>query len=138
MSPDAQGPFPRPLSASAEVDAWIEKAWDDVGVAWREYALGPGGSANAVCYHAQQAIEKMLKGNLQARGVQFPFSHDFVLLSTMLEKHEIRWKWPSEELAILTAYATNYRYPHLSAKRVDADHAIEVLKRAGIALGAIF
>ena len=41
---------------------WLERASEDIRAA--EVLLAEGGLANVVCFHAQQAAEKFLKGFL--------------------------------------------------------------------------
>ncbi len=40
-----------------------------------------------ICYHCQQAIEKMLKGVLISRGVMIKKTHDLGLLAEMLQEY---------------------------------------------------
>ena len=47
---------------------WIEKAEDDWDVAQCLYRKRKRPSYDAVCYHAQQSIEKYLKGRLEEVG----------------------------------------------------------------------
>jgi len=48
-----------------------------------------------VGFHAQQAVEKLLKAWIDALGSEYPFSHDISLLLTILEDHncnvELYW-----------------------------------------------
>ncbi len=41
---------------------WIKKAEGDVGTAVRESSVKEGANWDAVCFHAQQAVEKYLNG----------------------------------------------------------------------------
>ena len=50
---------------------WVGNAEDDLGVA-RELAKGRIGYPDQVCFHAQQAAEKYLKGLLPERSIAFP------------------------------------------------------------------
>lgn len=51
-------------------DEWIRKAEEDCRVANREMEAEPP-SFNAVCFHAQQCVEKYLKAVLQENDVVF-------------------------------------------------------------------
>ena len=132
-----QPPFAKPVSKDAEVAAWIDKAWGDVGVAIREHALGSNGSRDAVCYHAQQAVEKLLKATLLNRGVKFPKTHDLIVLSALLSNNDHRWSWDQGELSTLTSYAVEYRYPSLAASQNEANTAVQLLSRIWAALAPL-
>jgi HEPN domain-containing protein len=65
-----------------------------------------------LCFHAQQAAEKALKGVLVAHGAVFPRSHSIGLLFELISKIQI--KVPQElmeEASELTIYAVQARYP---------------------------
>lgn len=65
-------------------EEWIRKAEEDYRVANREMKAEPP-SFNAVCFHAQQCVEKYLKAVLQENEVLFQKVHDLeVLLSQCL------------------------------------------------------
>lgn len=135
--PIPQPPFAKPLSKDAEVSAWIDKAWGDVGVAIREHALDSNGNRDAVCYHAQQAIEKPLKAALLCRAVKFPKTHDLIVLSTLLSGHDHRWSWDHGELSTLTSYAVEYRYPSLAASQRESLQAVHLLSKIWIGLAPL-
>lgn len=66
---------------------------------------------DTVCFHCQQAAEKLLKAYLVGRGQAYPFTHDlFQILESILplnsEADELR-----DSLAILMPYAVEIRYP---------------------------
>ncbi len=63
---------------------WVEKAEGDFAVAGREPAA-PAPVFDAVCFHAQQCVEKYLKALLQDRGIDFPRTHDLVALAARVE-----------------------------------------------------
>jgi HEPN domain-containing protein len=70
---------------NATVREWIAKAEGDYATAERE--LNPTGTPNldAVCFHAEQCIEKLMKALLIHRGVTPPRSHDLVMLDRLLK-----------------------------------------------------
>ena len=59
---------------------WIGKAEEDAAVAERENRVRKQPSPGAVCYHAQQCIEKYLKAVLQEQGLPIPKIHDLTSL----------------------------------------------------------
>ena len=63
-----------------EVRQWIEKAEHDFTTAEYMLTLLEGCPFDTVCFHAQQCVEKYLKGYLIFRSVDFPKTHDLVVL----------------------------------------------------------
>jgi HEPN domain-containing protein len=59
---------------------WIKKAEKDFRVAKREINNAEPPSLNAVCFHAQQCVEKYLKAVLQETEVVFQKIHDLEVL----------------------------------------------------------
>ena len=60
---------------------WVKKAKGDVGTAKREAKVKEEVTNwDAVCFHAQQAVEKYLKGLLQQNGIVFSKTHDLSVL----------------------------------------------------------
>ncbi len=64
-----------------------------------------------VCFHAQQAIEKALKGLLIQRGLRFPPVHDLEQLLEIAQRAKIDLPDWAEELLDVTPYAVETRYP---------------------------
>ena len=64
-----------------------------------------------LCFHAQQAAEKALKGLLLAHGVDFPYIHDLGELLRLLEQTEAEIPSTVRDVARLTDYAVEARYP---------------------------
>ncbi len=58
---------------------WVEKAEEDFRVARREQGARPA-AHNAVCFHAQQCVEKYLKAFLQEHDLPFYRTHDLEAL----------------------------------------------------------
>lgn len=64
-----------------------------------------------ICYHCQQAVEKLLKGVLISYGVTIKKTHDLGLLAEMLlEYTEVAEKY-LEMCDDLTPYGVKIRYP---------------------------
>jgi len=63
-----------------------------------------------VGFHAQQAVEKAIKSVLASAGVAFPFTHDLTLLINLLRANDLPLPTDVENLHILTAFATVFRY----------------------------
>lgn len=110
-------------------DEWIRKAVEDYRVAKREMEAEPP-SFNAVCFHAQQCVEKYFKAVLQENEVAFQKIHDLeVLLDQCLsfipELEKLR-----EDAQKLNVFAVEVRYPGFDAQRKDAREALLSMERA--------
>ena len=87
---------------------WLRFARSDLAIAQRP----PEGAVllEALCFHAQQAVEKSLKAVLLAEGICFPRTHSTRILLNLLPT-----TLPSPgdlgALAALTDYAASSRYP---------------------------
>ncbi len=89
---------------------WLKHAASDVAMA----RLGFASSAvlsEQVCFHAQQAVEKALKGVLLHRQIRFPLTHDIQELIEIGEHANVDFPVWTEELPTLTPYAVETRYP---------------------------
>jgi len=63
------------------VAEWVKKAEGDAGTAKREAKVKEAATNwDAVCFHAQQAVEKYLKGLLQQNEITFSKTHDLSVL----------------------------------------------------------
>ena len=113
---------------------WFDKAEGDWHMAKREVAVVTDPSYDGVCYHAQQCVERLIKGAIIARKVTPPFIHDLVDLSDRLHGLEPAWAWDQTELERLTDGGVKFRYPQASATRQDAEAAFEILTRIRAAL----
>jgi HEPN domain-containing protein len=108
---------------------WIAKAEGDFATALREMAASENPNFDAVCFHAEQCVEKYLKALLIARGVTPPKVHDLVVLDHLLSPICPDWRWAAEELRLLTRAAVVFRYPGESAGREEATAALDVCTR---------
>ncbi len=111
------------------VKEWVIKAEDDLATAGREFRVIERPNFDAVCFHAQQCVEKLMKGLLIHLGVIPPKSHDLVRLSRLLAGVCGEWSWPLEELRFLTRAAVDYRYPGESADQEEAVMALSIATR---------
>jgi HEPN domain-containing protein len=59
---------------------WVDKAESDFRTATREIQVTQDPSYDGVCFHAQQCVEKYLKGYLQEISIAFPKTQDLVVL----------------------------------------------------------
>ena len=112
---------------------WVAKAEGDLATARRELRARSMPNYDSACFHAQQSAEKYLKALLQETAMPFGKTHNLSLLLDLLNS-----RYPSLELlrptlAILGAYAVEYRYPGESADKDLARQAVrmsEMVKNA--------
>jgi HEPN domain-containing protein len=115
-----------------EAANWFEFARTDLKMA--ELALAAG-LFNQACFHAHQAVEKLLKGFILARGKRVPRTHSLVDLGRLAQElgfpQELRNK-----IRILDGYYLPTRYPdaipdlsHLP-NRDEAQEALSMAKEA--------
>jgi len=107
---------------------WVAKAEGDYETALREYRARWRPNPDAVCFHAQQCVEKYLKAELQRNGVPFPRIHDLSqLLNLCLPRHPL-WDSMRPGLIALARYAVLFRYPGEFATRAEAKKAMATMK----------
>ena len=78
-------------------------------------------------FFSQQCIEKYLKGYLQEHGYSFRKTHDLLQLLDIIPDN-LGLLALRREASILTAYATEFRYPGESALKETAKEAVEFCK----------
>jgi len=89
---------------------WTGKADEDLLLADIGLKEGRRCPTSAVCFHAQQCIEKYLKALLVWRRIDFPKTHDIGALLKMIAK-PIGVSVGITKQRRFTAYATVTRYP---------------------------
>ncbi len=111
------------------VREWLEKAEKDYATARRELAAQEDLNYDAVCFHAQQCIEKLMKALLIQRSVMSGKTHDLAYLHQLLTPVCPEWSCPLEDLRFLTRAAVAFRYPGEAADREDAAQAFDIATR---------
>lgn len=109
-------------------EEWIKKAEEDCLVANRELRAEPPAS-EAVCFHAQQCIEKYMKAILQENEVEFEKIHDLdVLLGQCIDflpgLEDFR-----DELIKLSTYAVDVRYPGFDVSKEEAAECVKIMEK---------
>ena len=66
---------------------------------------------DTVCFHCQQAAEKILKATLAAGGRAYPFTHDLLLLLEKVLEIDNGAERLRNDLSLLMPYAVEIRYP---------------------------
>jgi HEPN domain-containing protein len=92
------------------VAEWVEKAEADLACAAHLLRIKAEWSAETICFHAQQCVEKYIKALLVLCRMDFPKTHDIRRLVTMLPP-DVRPDLSAVEQDTLTPYATATRYP---------------------------
>jgi HEPN domain-containing protein len=96
-----------------------------------EAALHAKGNPDSVLgFHAQQAVEKLMKALISARSVKFELTHDLMRLSTALKGLGEALPGTPIPLSDLNDFAIDYRYDLLFQHAVlSASDLIETVRR---------
>lgn len=108
---------------------WLFKADGDLRVARREMAVEDGPNYDAICMHAQQCVEKLMKAALIAAEAEAPKTHNLVWLARLLVAVHPTWVYDADELDHLSRGAVKFRYPGDSATAENAATALAVCER---------
>ncbi len=111
------------------VREWIDKAGADFATARRELAVADAPNYDAVGFHAQQCVEKLMKGLLIAQGVRPPKVHDLVELDRLLASVCTGWSWSMDELEKVSRAAVGCRYPGDSLLQEDAGAVFKLAEK---------
>ncbi len=107
-----------------ETEEWVEKAEGN----WRFVQWGMQADKpvwDVICFLCQQCGEKYLKAFLEEEGINFPKTHDLVLLLNLSASLLPRLVAHKQELAYLTTLSVATRYPGMAASQQDAEDAIK-------------
>jgi HEPN domain-containing protein len=105
------------LIAKADEDAYIARSHQD----------DPRVSDEMWGFHAQQAVEKLIKAMLSHAQVRYPFTHRLRELAELAQNSGVAVSVRFETLLDLTPYAAELRYSILPRQESDAP-----LDRAGV------
>lgn len=108
------------------VKEWIAKGEADFATATRELQALESPNFDAVCFHAQQCIEKLMKALMIHLGAVPPRTHDLVYLDELLRGVCPQWSSPVDELRFVSRAAVAFRYPGESSQRADAAEALQL------------
>ena len=103
---------------------WLDKAEADFATSLRELRARRQPNYDAVCFHAQQCIEKYLKGYLVHHNIRFSKTHDLNLLLGLCLPREPLWEGYRPMVIELTRFAVAFRYPGESATQDMAKRAV--------------
>ncbi|MFM8810253.1 MAG: HEPN domain-containing protein [Chthoniobacterales bacterium] len=125
-------------SSEAECLEWVRRGeWD-----WRSAHLlfeAKVPVLETACYHAQQAVEKILKAFLISRGAAAPRTHNLVALLDTAVEFEPSTADLKEACSLLTPYAVDLRYPGDIGvvEHIEAENALSMMDRAWSRLAAL-
>jgi HEPN domain-containing protein len=115
---------------------WVLKADGNYLTAVREQRVVDRPNYDAVCFHAQQCVEKYLKARLQESSVMFGRTHNLVALLELALEVEPAWESLRSDLLTLNAYAVVVRYPGESADARVGAEALAVCEKVRTAARA--
>jgi HEPN domain-containing protein len=116
-------------------EVWLRFAQDDLAAA--EQLFKSGGPWNMVCFHAQQGVEKLLKGVLLSRQRSVPRLHSLVKLLALCAAYDGKLADLRRGCEELDGYYIPTRYPDAAAgvlpdgmpERDHARRALGILRR---------
>ena len=108
---------------------WIEKAEGDYRVMLRESRVIDEPSFDAVCFHAQQCVEKYAKSFLQEHDIEFERTHDMGYLHSKCAEADPDFALYRDDFKLLDDYSVEIRYPGDAAAENDARSAVEIVAR---------
>jgi HEPN domain-containing protein len=111
-----------------ETSSWYKKAEGDYVTMRREFSALPP-NFDAVCFHAQQCIEKLLKALLTEKNIRFPYTHNLPSLVDLLGAIPERLAGSRKDLQVLSEFAVSVRYPLEFAGKPDAQEAMDMCAR---------
>lgn len=116
------------------VDEWVTKAEGDFDVAQREFRRRGKRSFDAICFHAHECIEKLMKALLVKHGVAPEYTHNLVYLDACVKKVVESWESDAEELSWMTRAGIAFRYPGEWATDAHAKKAMALCEHLREAL----
>ena len=108
---------------------WLKKAQGDYTSMLREYRALIRPNYDSSCFHAQQCVEKLLKGYLAENGAPFPITQDLQLLLKLTYAFNPEWKVLEEDAAELAEEAVETRYPGEDRMKEDARRSIYLCRK---------
>jgi HEPN domain-containing protein len=104
---------------------WVRKAENDFKVASQILRRRKDVVPDAACFFCQQCMEKYLKARLIEAGIQFPRTHDLLVLLNLCAQVEPLWSAYAKVVDVMTDYAVDFRYPGPSATLREAKKALK-------------
>ena len=102
-----------------------EETKERIDVAKRESRVTEDPSYNAICFHAQQCVEKYPKAFLQEQNNEIIKTHDLVYLLELILPIKPLWLVYRTMLEHLNDYAVSSRYP---GEEITKEEAVQAVK----------
>ncbi len=106
---------------------WIAKAESDIDMSKRALR-GKVKRTDAAAFHAQQCAEKYFKALLIAHQIDFPKTHDLVVLNYLCLQNNILTAFENKQLEFLSSFSVRVRYPGEEPTLEEAREALEIAK----------
>ncbi len=121
--------MPHDLARVAETTAWLRRAASDLGAADHDLRAQPAFLGDAT-FHAQQAVEKAVKGFLTWHGQPLRKTHNLVELGQQCADIDASLEPLLQDAAPLTEYAWKFRYPGQPEEpdETEARNALEIAR----------
>jgi HEPN domain-containing protein len=97
----------------------LRKAGQDE-FALAELLPNPRCADEVIGFHAQQAVEKLLKAVLAGRGIDYPYTHDLVALIDLLRDRGLDVPGDVENARRLAPFAVELRYDDILEEEEEA------------------
>src|SRR5688500_15725978 len=104
---------------------WIDKPEGDLLVAQQSLASTQP-VFDAICFHAQQCVEKYLKAWLQEQGIAYPRTPDLPMLVSLASGTVTGLAAYVSDFQWLSTSAVDVRYPGTSTTRPEAERALRL------------
>ena len=113
------------MNVNNETSEWIRLAEMDIATAHHMFNTYHPKPLEVVCFHSQQAAEKIVKCYLVSKGIEPPKTHDMQILIEMCIELNDAFNEIYVEATTLTNYAVRLRYPaEIGLLESDASKAI--------------
>ncbi|GAB4495036.1 MAG: HEPN domain-containing protein [Anaerolineales bacterium] len=83
---------------------------------------------SVICFHAQQAIEKLLKAILFLHQIEFRRTHNLNDLSALLIQNGIQVPVFDTDLLMLTPFAVTFRYDEMEVDWIDLAQVVNLVQ----------
>jgi len=114
------------MNVNNNIDEWVRLSDMDMATARHMFETYYPKPLEIVCFHSQQAAEKILKCFLVSQNIEAPRSHDMRILCDMCIEYDKNFNDVYVPAVLLTRYSVIPRYPaELGLIEKDAETAIE-------------
>jgi HEPN domain-containing protein len=111
------------------IRGWIAKARGSFATATRECAVVVKPNYDAVCFHSEQCVERLMKALLLADGIQPPKAGGLEPLRGVLRPRHGDLGVPEADLVWLSRAGVVFRYPGETANQEMAAAALAICTR---------